>query len=76
MLRCAVQWPAAVEEDLKGLMHVLGDVIRIIVEKQSKDESCTTWELRVHLATAILDLMMIDIEVQLQHLSTPHRRSH
>ncbi len=58
----AVQWPVEVEEDLEGLMNVLDDVLSIIATAESKDRDCTTWQLRVQLASAILDLIMIDIQ--------------
>ena len=58
----AVQWPLDVEEDLEGLMNVLDDVLSIIATAESKDSECTTWQLRVQLASAILDLMMIDTQ--------------
>ncbi len=58
-----VQWPVEVEEDLEGLMNVLDDVLSIIAAAESKDSDCTTWQLRVQLASAILDLMMIDTQV-------------
>ncbi len=57
-----VQWPVEVEEDLEGLMNVLDDVLSIIAAAESKDSGCTTWQLRVQLASAILDLMMIDTQ--------------
>ena len=58
----AVQWLLDVEEDLEGLMNVLDDVLSIIATAESKDSDCTTWQLRVQLASAILDLMMIDTQ--------------
>ena len=58
----AVQWPVEVEEDLEGLMNVLDDVLSITAAAELKDSGCTTWQLRVQLASAILDLMMIDTE--------------
>lgn len=58
----AVQWPVEVEEDLEGLMNVLDDVLSIIAMAESRDSDCTTWQLRVQLASAILDLMMIDTQ--------------
>ena len=58
----AVQWPVEVEEDLEGLMNVLYDVLSIIATAESKDSDCITWQLRVQLASAILDLMMIDTQ--------------
>jgi len=42
---------------------VLDDVLSIIAAAESKDSGCTTWQLRVQLASAILDLMMIDTQV-------------
>lgn len=30
---------------------------------ESRDDKCTTWQIRVQLATAILDLILIDTEV-------------
>lgn len=57
-----MQWPVEVEEDLEGLMNVLDDVLSIIVTGESKDRDCTTWQFRVQLASAILDLMMIDTQ--------------
>lgn len=59
------RWPQSADEHLDGLMNVLDDVLKIIAVQESKDDSCTTWQMRVQLAAAILDLMMIDTEVRL-----------
>jgi len=40
----------------------LDDVLSIIAMAESRDSDCTTWQLRVQLASAILDLMMIDTQ--------------
>ena len=52
------------EDELDGLMSVLEDVLRLIAAAEVKDNNCTTWQLRAHLASAILDLVMIDTEVR------------
>ena len=46
------------------MMIVLEEVMRITTNAQSKNDKCTTWQMRVQLASTILDLMLIDTEVR------------
>ena len=59
----AGQWSEAVKEDLDAMMNVLEEVMRIIATAESKDDKITTWQIRVQLASSILDLILIDTEV-------------
>ena len=57
------QWSEAVQDDLDAMMNVLEEVLRIIAAAESKDDRLTTWQIRVQLASSILDLILIDTEV-------------
>ena len=59
----AGQWSDAVQEDLDAMVTVLEEVMCLITAAESKDDKCTTWQIRVQLATCILDLVRIDTEV-------------
>ena len=59
----AYQWSAAVQQELDGMMTVLEEVMRIIAAAESKGDKPTSWQIRVQLATSILDLILIDTEV-------------
>ena len=72
MLHCADQWPANVDENLEGLVNVLDDVLKIMSVKEAQDNSFTSWQMRVQLSAAILNLMLVDTEVRLNI----HKSSH
>ena len=46
-------------------MAVLEEVMRMTAAAESKDDRSTSWQIRVQLATTILDLVLIDTEVLL-----------
>ena len=56
------------------MMTVLEEVMRIIAAAESKGDKPTSWQIRVQLATSILDLILIDTEVPANtlHLNLPH----
>ncbi|KAL3152002.1 hypothetical protein ABBQ32_001122 [Trebouxia sp. C0010 RCD-2024] len=58
----AGQWSEAVQQDLAAMMNVLEEVMRIIAAAESKGDKPTSWQIRVQLATSILDLILIDTE--------------
>lgn len=62
-IAAAGQWSEAVQEDLDAMMTVLEEVMRLIAAAESKDDKCTTWQIRVQLATCILDLVLVDTQV-------------
>lgn len=54
------------------MLSVLEEVMRIIAAAESKDDKCTSWQIRVQLATSILDLILIDTEVPCRCLPSLH----